>query len=108
MRAWVQILLGALLIRAVGAYWMEDVQHQGKASFNPDPNYQVFRNVKDFGARGDGVTDDTAAINAAINAGDRCGFGRTCQGTTTSPATVYFPAGFVVSRHNVCCFRTAC
>ncbi|KAJ0122989.1 beta-glucosidase [Diaporthe amygdali] len=93
MRAWVQILLGALLIRAVGAYWMEDVQHQGKASFNPDPNYQVFRNVKDFGARGDGVTDDTAAINAAINAGDRCGFGGTCQGTTTSPATVYFPAG---------------
>ena len=30
-------------------------------------NYQVFRNVKDFGAKGDGTTDDTAAFNAAIS-----------------------------------------
>jgi len=34
-------------------YWMENIRHQGLASFNPDPgSYRVFRNVKDFGARG--------------------------------------------------------
>jgi hypothetical protein len=46
--------------------------------------------------QGDGVTDDTAAINAAISAGGRCGQG--CASTTTTPAVVYFPAGtYVIS-----------
>jgi glucan 1,3-beta-glucosidase len=40
----------------------------------------------------DGVTDDTAAINAAISAGGRCAPG-SCQGSTTTEALVYFPAG---------------
>ena len=40
---------------------------------------------------GNGVTDDTAAINAAINDGNRCGRG--CASSTTTPAVVYFPAG---------------
>lgn len=72
---------------------MEDIAHQGLAAFNPDPaSYQVFRNVKDFGAKGDGVTDDTAAINNAISSGGRCGPG-TCSSTTTTPAVVYFPQG---------------
>ncbi len=40
---------------------------------------------------GDGVKDDTAAITAAINAGNRCGQG--CDSSTIKPALVYFPPG---------------
>ncbi|EED77302.1 predicted protein, partial [Postia placenta Mad-698-R] len=44
-------------------FWMQNIDHQGTSAFNPDPSsYQVFRNVKDFGAAGDGTTDDTDAI----------------------------------------------
>lgn len=41
------------------------------------------------------VTDDTAAINAAISAGNRCSPG-VCKGSVISPATVYFPSGYVL------------
>ncbi|WPH02951.1 Hypothetical protein R9X50_00582300 [Acrodontium crateriforme] len=74
-------------------YWMADIKHQGIAAFNADPaGYQVFRNVMDFGAKGDGVTDDTAAINNAISSGGRCAPG-VCASTTVTPAVVYFPPG---------------
>lgn len=95
MRTWTHALLfvGSSLLQLAGAYWMEDIAHQGRASFNPDTSYQVFRDVKAYGAVGDGVTDDTAAIQLAISSGNRCGFDGTCVGTTITPATVYFPAG---------------
>ncbi|KAF2855299.1 glycoside hydrolase family 55 protein [Plenodomus tracheiphilus IPT5] len=74
-------------------YWLENIKHQGVASFNPSPeNYTVFRNVKDYGAVGDGVTDDTAAINRAMAEGNRCGPG-VCESSTDTPAVVYFPGG---------------
>lgn len=44
-------------------FWMEAIKHQGTSPFNPNTaGYQVFRNVKDFGAKGDGKTDDSDAI----------------------------------------------
>jgi parallel beta-helix repeat protein len=47
-------------------------------------------NVKDFGATGDGVTDDTAAITAAVEAARAAGGG-----------DVYVPTGtYIVSGHN--------
>lgn len=74
-------------------YWLEHIKHQGVAAFNPNPdNYTVFRNVKDFGAKGDGMTDDTDAINFAISDGGRCGPDG-CESSTTTPAVVYFPPG---------------
>ncbi|KIY69225.1 glycoside hydrolase family 55 protein [Cylindrobasidium torrendii FP15055 ss-10] len=104
--------LGAGTAAAGDPYWLESIQHRGTAAFNPDPaNYVVFRNVKDYGAVGDGSTDDTAAINAAIQDGDRCGgsvgIETVCNSTTITPAVVYFPSGtYVVSTPIIAYYTT--
>ncbi|KAK6343478.1 hypothetical protein TWF730_011067 [Orbilia blumenaviensis] len=85
----------ALLPRAADDFWLTQVEH-GSHPHAPS-GYQVFRNVKDFGAKGDGVTDDTEAINKAISSGNRCGLG--CGSTTVLGAIVYFPSGtYLISK----------
>lgn len=65
-----------------GDYWYEKTGH----------NKSAWRNVKDFGAKGDGMTDDTAAIQAALTSG------REDIRSTRQPMVVYMPAGsYVIS-----------
>ncbi|KAJ7273179.1 pectin lyase fold/virulence factor [Mycena rebaudengoi] len=48
-------------------FWLEAIKHQGISAYNPNPqSYQVFRNVRDFGAKGDGITDDAEAIKTYL------------------------------------------
>jgi len=72
------------------SYWLANVQRQGTVAFG-DSSFKIYRNVQDYGAKGDGSTDDTVAINNAITAGNRCGSG--CDSSTVTPALVYFPPG---------------
>ncbi|KAI3333006.1 pectate lyase superfamily protein-domain-containing protein [Ustulina deusta] len=88
---------GATETRQDDGYWLASLGSLGQSPFAPS-GYQFFRNVRDFGAVGDGVTDDTAAINraaAAFSASDtstlRCA--GDCGSTTTLGAVVYFPPG---------------
>ncbi|RDW56893.1 pectin lyase fold factor [Coleophoma crateriformis] len=78
--------------RATSDYWVPQVDH-GVPSMGWDPSYPVYRDVTDaqFGAKGDGVTDDTAAINAAIAYGGNCGEG--CLSSSTKGTLIYFPPG---------------
>ena len=72
-------------------FWYEKINHNGISPFVTNGSeWRVFRNVKDFGAKGDGVTDDAAAIQAAVNDGGRDG---SSFGTTGAPAVIYFPEG---------------
>ncbi|KAH2000894.1 hypothetical protein KXV97_007434, partial [Aspergillus fumigatus] len=71
-------------------YWMSSMEKNGASPFAPE-SYKVWRNVRDYGAKGDGVTDDTEAINRAISDGGRCG--ANCGSSTIYPAVIWFPAG---------------
>jgi hypothetical protein len=126
--------LNGLFKRDASVFWMEEMAMNGDSpyaskgykvrsflcvfsvpllflllSFSPfllvNMSNQVFRNVKDYGAKGDGVTDDTAAINKAISEGGRCG--ADCGSSTVVPAVVYFPKGtYLVSSSIVQYYNT--
>ncbi|KAJ3821137.1 glycoside hydrolase family 55 protein [Lentinula raphanica] len=81
-------------------YWRELIKHQGTSPFNPNSTYVVYRNVKEYGAKGDGVTDDSAAFNLAISDGGRCGGGN-CQSSTITPAVVFVPTGVYRLKHAI-------
>ncbi|OIW25494.1 pectin lyase-like protein [Coniochaeta ligniaria NRRL 30616] len=74
-----------------GTFWMQSLARSGTVPWGDDPSYVVFRNVRDYGAVGNGVTDDTAAIKRALTDGKRCG--EKCNGSTVKNAIVYFPPG---------------
>jgi polygalacturonase len=62
-----------------------------------DPFIPTF-NVKAFGAHGDGVHDDTAAITAAIDASNAANFAGSGSIGFFSAPNVYFPAGIYLIR----------
>lgn len=72
-------------------YWVSQIKRQGKSPYAGNTSFVIWRNVKDYGAKGDGVTDDSEALNLAISIGDRCGLG--CDSRLSESAIVYFPAG---------------
>lgn len=76
-------------------YWLQDIKHTGLAPMGANSSWSVFRDVTDpmfaGGAKGDGVHDDTAAINAAIAYGGNCGEG--CLSSSVKGTLIYFPPG---------------
>ena len=83
-------------ISDTSSYWLANIARNGKVAYG-DSGFTIYRNVVSYGADPTGATDSTAAINAAIADGSRCGLG--CDSSTVTPAIVYFPPGtYLVSK----------
>lgn len=92
-------------------FWYSLITRQGKAPYQPNSTYVIYRNVMDYGAKGEqhcnspfpfrvtnslhltgnGINDDTDAINNATQDGRNCIY--PCDSSTTTPAIIYFPPG---------------
>lgn len=59
--------------------------------FVDNSSYTFFQAVKAFGAVGDSVTDNTAAINRAISEGQRCGLTTECSAGAWSASAADIP-----------------
>lgn len=101
--------------RATGAegdssYWYANIEPKGKSPFNPaGASYVVYKNVvTDCGAKGDGETDDTEAIQLCISAQNRCGGDSlSCASTSVMPLVLFFPSGnYLVSSNIEMYFQT--
>lgn len=78
-------------------YWLDEQDHTGNArGYAPflgnDHTYPVYRNVRSYGALGDGKKDDSDALQNAINT-DGKGGTRYKNEVTTRPAEVFVPGG---------------
>lgn len=63
--------------------------------FDKTAHSAAFRNVKDYGAKGDGVTDDTAALMSALTAN------RNPKFSLGDPIIVYMPEGTYIVRETL-------
>ncbi|THC96069.1 hypothetical protein EYZ11_004442 [Aspergillus tanneri] len=95
---WIVLAIAAAstAVPSPSTYWLASQDHKGKArGYAPYANnadYPVWRNVQDYGARGDGTGDQTAPLQHALN-DDGHGGSRKGHGVTRYPAEVYLPGG---------------
>ena len=103
LRPWLRPALFAVLLSvdasaAVSVRWNGAEYDMREPTLIPDK----VCNVRDFGARGDGMTSDTAAITGAIASwrgrwahraarSCACGAARSCSGARRATTTRYFP-----------------
>lgn len=80
-------------------YWLDQQDHTGPARgyapfLGSDHTYPVYRNVKNYGAAGDGRKDDIEALQKAINDDPNSkSRNRYKNEVTTRPALVFVPGG---------------